>query len=161
MPVKFEEARVYFAAMRLGPLVNFDWCGGARLLRAIATIESSFGQNCGPRVEPAYSPGGRYYKGAQQIWVTEYGPDAASSHGPWQIMFPTAKELGFRISPSELALPEVNGLVAVEFLNTRARNAVNLEEVARAYNGGNIHAKAVPQSYIDKLTHAYELDLKG
>lgn len=161
MPVKFEEARVYFAARRLGPLVDFPWVDGARLLRALAQVESSFGQNCGPRVEPAYSPGGRYHKGAQQIWVTEYGSAAAASHGPWQVMFPTAKELGFRITPDDLALPEVNGLVAVEYLNIRAKKATNLEQVARAYNGGNIYAKAVPQSYINKLTLAYEKDLKG
>ena len=32
-----------------------------KLLIALATVESSFGQNNVPRYEPAYGPGGRYF----------------------------------------------------------------------------------------------------
>jgi soluble lytic murein transglycosylase-like protein len=70
-------------------------------------------------------------------------------------MYATARELGFTGTPEELANPETNCLYAVRYLNARAANAIILEQVARAYNGGNVSAKAVPQSYIDKLTAAY------
>jgi hypothetical protein len=125
---------------------------GKPLLRAIADVESSYGQNSNPRHEPAYCHGGKYY---HVVLTKLYGCAAHSSYGPWQVIYPTAYELGFFGAPEELANPETNCLYAVRYLNARAAKATTLEQLARCYNGGNIHAKAVPQSYIDKLTAAY------
>ena len=125
---------------------------GIPLLRAIADVESSYGVNSNPRHEPAYCRGGRYHN---HILTDVFGCAAHCSYGPWQVMYQTARELGFTGTPDELANPETNCLYAVRYLNARAAKATTLEQLARCYNGGNIHAKAVPQSYIDKLTAAY------
>jgi hypothetical protein len=122
------------------------------LLRAIADIESTYGQDSNPRHEPAYCRGGKYYDG---ILTKLYGCGAHCSYGPWQIMYQTAYELGFEGAPDELANPETNCLYAVRYLNARAAKATSIEQIARSYNGGNINATAVPQSYIDKLAAAY------
>jgi hypothetical protein len=133
-------------------LLNPDRFGNLALLRAIADVESTYGANSNPRHEPAYCRGGRYFSA---YLTSHFGCAAHCSYGPWQIMFPTACELGFGGTPEELANPETNCLYAVRYLNARASKATNLEHIGRAYNGGNINAKAVPQSYIDKLTAAY------
>jgi hypothetical protein len=122
------------------------------LLRAIADVESSYGRNSNPRHEPAYCRGGKYF---DKLDTELYGCAAHCSYGPWQIMYPVARELGFTGAPEELANPETNCLYAVRYLNARASEAKTVEDIARCYNGGNINAKAVPQSYIDKLTAAY------
>ena len=135
-------------------LENIAWTqrDGTALLRAIADVESSYGANSTPRHESAYCRGGRYHR---DVLTKLHGCAAHCSYGPWQVMYPTAVELGFEGTPAELANPETNCLYAVRYLNARAAGAETIEHVARAYNGGNIHATAVPYSYLAKLLTAY------
>ena len=64
---------------------------GAQLLWAISGNESSFGDDCAPRHEPAFDVGGVYGDNAvMKPLLSLYGSDAAYSYGPWQILFANA-----------------------------------------------------------------------
>lgn len=118
-----------------------------KLLWAICGEESSFGQNVKKRYEPIYGPGGKYYNQSLRIQQDYklYGKDACSSWGPWQIMYPTARELGFKKSPYELHGMEESIPYVIKYINKRAieRGAKTVTEIADAYNTGthrdNIH----------------------
>ena len=153
--MRVEQSRLDIVTAELGSrMMLFEFANETILLRAIADVESTYGADSTPRHEPAYCRGGRYFGAAM---TKLYGCAAHCSYGPWQVMYPTARELGFTGTPEELANPETNCLYAVRYLNARAASATTLGQIARCYNGGNIHAAAVPQSYIDKLVAAYRL----
>ena len=111
---------------------------GRQLLWAISGNESSFGKNCRPRYEPAYDVGGIYYLANRANLIT-YGPDAAFSYGPWQILFANVK--GF--SPKALTTSLTNAAVATaghlakQLLRFKP---ANLKQIASIWNGGNPHA---------------------
>ena len=138
---------------------------GVALLKAIATVESSFGKHLRPRHEPAYDVGGRYYRRDKMIQklVGLYGSAAAMSYGPFQIMYPVAVELGFNLSdpPSVLSGFRVNAQYAVRYLNVRAiPGATCLEDLFDAYNSGSHWDANIPGSYIEKAMGAYAIMLK-
>lgn len=125
------------------------------LLAALAGVESNFGRNSVPRFEASYYTGGRTYSRSAVIrkLVARYGKGAASSWGPFQIMFPVAWDLGYRGTPEGLGDPTVNIDLAVKYLNKYCLCWVgaNLEDVADAYNSGNPWDSVIPQAYIDKF----------
>lgn len=125
------------------------------LLMALSLVESSGGFNNRPRVEPAYLPGGRY---CDQALYGQYGDDAAASWGPLQVMYVTARELGFEGSPQELGQPAECVRMAVKLINRRivGRGATTLEQIADAYNSGSFKDQIVPQDYIRKVKEAYQ-----
>lgn len=151
--MRVDKSRLDIVTTELGSrMMLFEFANETNLLRAIADIESTYGVNSNPRHEPAYCRGGKYFDG---LLTQLYGCAAHCSYGPWQVMYPTACELGFIGTPEEMANPETNCLYAVRYLNARAAKATSIEQIARSYNGGSINSTAVPQSYIDKLTAAY------
>lgn len=139
---------------------------GERLLLALCGVESSFGKTCGLRVEPAYSPGGLYYKKSPAIRAAywQYGHAACGSWGPWQLLYPTACELGFVGLPWDLfggeALPWT-----VKLINARILPKINGDEqiaiglIADGYNSGNPRDANVPDEYIQKVTAYYNRPL--
>lgn len=132
---------------------------GAILLMAIASVESSSGTYNIPRYEPAYGYKGYYYRRAQHVrdlWW-KYGDHAACSYSSWQIMFPTAYELGFPGKPYELISDAVAVPWIVKFINKRIfdKGATSLREIGDAYNSGSFADQHVPEDYIRKLQQAY------
>jgi hypothetical protein len=127
----------------------------ARVLAAIAHNESRYGANNVPRHEPAFDAGGRY---ADRAALEKYGREAACSWGPWQVMYVTAKELGYKGAPKELADPEVSLPFAIKLVNERLierQGAKSLAEIAVGYNSGSIHGDAV-KGYAGNCLMAYE-----
>lgn len=109
----------------------------AKLLWAIAGVESSFGERSNPRHESGYCYGGRYYDAELSA---AWGCLAHCSYGPWQVMFPHFPK---GVTPFGL-LPQGDGSVAADLclqaaigvLNPAiARGASNLVDIATAYNG--------------------------
>ena len=118
------------------------------LTYAILYKESSLGTNTKSRYEPGfqqkYGPTYRNwgwekdfmqkiksdnYKGAMKQFY--------SSYGPYQLMLPVAWELGFKVTPEELADKEVNRKVFVKFLKRRALNKTDdIVRIGDIYNGG-------------------------
>lgn len=136
---------------------------GAQLLWAIAGVESGWGANCGPRLEPAYWTG-KYSKDQIQAELNFiHGKDGASSLGPWQIMAVHAYRSGFK--PAELRTDAERACLAtVGFLNREIlgrQHARTLEEIGDAYNSGNFKdANKVPE-YVAKLRHNYYSEVLG
>lgn len=135
-----------------------------KILTALACVESGFGEDCGPRIEPAYNKGGRYYEANAQVkaLIDKWGNWAAGSFGPWQILFVTAVELGFPAGndPSVLHQPEISVNWVIRYLDHRAINGTRparcLADIFDAYNSGRSGDKNVPAAYIKKALKAYE-----
>ncbi len=124
------------------------------VLAALASNESRYGANNEPRHEPAYDEGGRY---ADAMALKRYGRDAACSWGPWQIMFVTAKELGYEGAPKDLADPETSLPFVIRLINERLigrQGAKTLKEIATGYNSGSIHGNPVAR-YVGNFLLAY------
>lgn len=131
---------------------------GGRLLLTIAGLESSFGeQRLFVRYEPAYAPGGRYHNSdVQKMWKI-YGCLAASSFGTFQLMLPTARELGYTGHPIDLQKDSICAYWATQLILKRfiqTQGATTLEQVLDAYNSGTFRDSNVP-AYVDKGVHLY------
>jgi hypothetical protein len=156
---------------------TFDWPDWfrpdpARLLTAIAAVESSGGLHLGPRLEPHWLPRiakiPAYANEPQRVHS-----DLASSHGAFQLLGITARELGFTGDLDEFrGCHEMGALYAVLFLAKRVfgfsvcrnmlRNAPDFETqvqiIGHAYNGGPGRVdtpNADAQRYGDRLLAAY------
>jgi hypothetical protein len=132
------------------------------LLAAFASVESSFGMEDQPRYEPAFGLDGMYFRKSKDLqfdYYSKYGPLVAMSYGPWQIMYPTAKSVGFLGHPLDL-WPAYNSCpYVVEFLNQLfKRGATTVEKLAQGYNSGSINRDASPivKKYIGKLIQNYQ-----
>lgn len=153
-------------AAELRPPIGSD-IGPARLLTAIAHVESSFGVHGGRlRVEPAYLPASRlpgtndgplFRRHVRDLYAA-YGDAACGSWSSWQIMYPTAWELGFRGAPWGLADDEKAIVWVCAYLNVRAfgRGAETVAQVADAYNSGDHRDRFVPTRYIEEVQHHYD-----
>lgn len=110
----------------------------ANLLWAICGNESSYGVDCTPRHEPAYDAGGAYAASpAQAPLLRLYGPAAACSYGPMQVMFCNAQP-GVRPDDfSDLATGIRAGVFALNALLARFKPE-RIAEVGYCYNGGHI-----------------------
>jgi hypothetical protein len=132
---------------------------GAYVLFALFLNERYNKANPDPRLEKSYCPGGRYY--SDRLWKL-YGEDSAKSFSNWQIMFPTAHELGFRGMPTELDDDAVAIRWVVELLNRRiirrARindQVVTLEEIFDGYNTGSPNDQFVNPEYVRRGKEHY------
>lgn len=112
-----------------------------KLLKTICRLESSFGNNCLPRFEPAYYPSGLYFakskllKEAWDLW----GPLVSFSYGPFQMLYCKLLELGYPLqnSPLDAWNGYVSGPYVIELLNDiTSRGFKTLEEILSGYNGG-------------------------
>jgi hypothetical protein len=134
---------------------------GGRLLLTLAGLESNFGeQRLFVRFEPAYAPDGMYYNKSlvlRKLWFI-YGALSASSFGAFQIMYATARELGFTGNPVLLQNDDICAQWATELITKRfikAQGVKTLEQVLDAYNSGNAHDTNVPKAYVAKGLQIY------
>lgn len=130
------------------------------LLQAIAMQESTYGQNNNPRFEPAYAPGGLYYKATHVKNLYEkYGRDAACSWSSFQIMFITAFELGYREKPSDLKHDSIAIHWIIKYIEKRIFrfDPDKLEQIFDAYNSGSFRDKNIPKEYITNCLRYYEI----
>lgn len=112
--------------------------GDIKLLWALNRQEASGKATIASRYEPGFY--NRYIKGRKKYrhLETRFGGRAvASSYGPWQIMYLTAYEMGYRGKPEDLSnaatsLPYV--LKYVNFLRKKLGN--DPSAVISAYNAG-------------------------
>lgn len=148
------------AALMLKPHLKFADPYG--VLCAIATVESSFGTNNVPRYEPAYGQLGAYYNTEQKERYMKYGAAACCSFSSFQILYPTACELGFDSSPYtrsplELTSDEVAIFYVIEYIKNRilAKGADTLEKLFDAYNSGTFRDSNIPTNYIRVALQAY------
>lgn len=130
------------------------------LLQAIAQVESSYGVNNIPRFEPSYYIDGYYYKVSTEVqnYVSKYGKHASCSYSSFQIMFPTACELGYTGTPQDLGKDEIAIQWVIKFINNRIlrKKPQGLEDIFDAYNSGNFKDKYIPERYIKKATRWYD-----
>jgi len=140
------------------------------LLCAIADNESSFGDDCNPRLEASYirgsvrkylgiDPTGRHGKWYEAEPWEAWGILSAMSHGPTQIMGTVLWGLGYKDNPAYLG-EDVGVQVAVQYtvayINARANGAQTVEQVADAYNSGSYKDRFVPQAYVNAFKQNYD-----
>lgn len=127
------------------------------LLAAEVLVESSGDPNAF-RYEPAFFS--RYVKGNPAAKAARFGPLAACSFGPLQIMLETAYEIGFAGRPEDLFVPEIGMEYGAKYLSSLLLWAGGEYDKAwSAYNGGKGAALKTPfpnQVYIDRV-----LSMKG
>jgi hypothetical protein len=134
---------------------------GARLMLTFSGLESNFGKlREFVRYEKGYAPGGTYYNNSEVLRADfrRFGCLASSSYGSFQIMFPTAKELGFKGHPIELQKDKVSGYWAMQLIVQRfigRFKAKTLRDVLDAYNSGNHVDRHIPTVYIAKGIEFY------
>jgi len=145
---------------------------GARLLGAICAVETEGWLNRQPNFEFGYWAGGQYFdlevhkraiERADPVLVPTMSVLTACSVGPFQIMYRTALELGFKGSVLELADPRVNVEFAIRYLNVRAIAKMpgdhSEEEWVRgcadAYNTGNPRDNRRNLDYEGEAIEAY------
>lgn len=135
---------------------------GGLLLWAISGNESTFGRRREfVKHEPAYLPGGRYYMRSTALHASfiRYGVLAASSFGAFQMMYPTACELGFIGHPIALQDDDICADYAVKLIRHRiigAQDAKTLRDALDAYNSGSWKDAVIPGKYIEDGIHFYE-----
>lgn len=144
----------------LQPLVPF--ANAKLLLAAVAEVESTFGSNTRPRYEKNYDFGGSYWtaENAQKWGWNEYGPIVCCSYSSFQIMYPTALELGLPSSQDPMCLNHDDIAInyVVKYIKERAldKGAKTIEDIADTYNSGSFKDKIVPTAYIKKFVEAYK-----
>lgn len=141
--------------LRLDPFEGAE-VDAACLLWALAGVESSYGRDrLVARIEPSYQPRGVMYVRSPLVrarWA-EYGALAACSWGTWQMMAPTAWELGFTGDPWRLVENEVLAPLVVRYVASRQPRT--LPQVFDAYNSGSCRDRIVPEAYIHRGLAAY------
>jgi len=157
------KSRLDFIINNAASTLKFDIkFGDAKgILKALATVESSFGSNNVPRFEKAYSPMGIYYNAEQKERYAKWGAAACCSYSSFQIMYPTACELGFDSSPwarnpQLLSNDEVAIFYVIEYIKKRviSRGAQTVEQLFDIYNSGSLD-KNIPADYIRVAMQAY------
>lgn len=139
------------------------------LMRAICENETKGGERTwATRHENGYCYGGLYYKGdgpggrpgddllRQLTW--KWGCLAHESFGPFQILFITAYEHGFRDDPVRLRDPMVCAEYLVKILNRRLFDRhpeATVENALDAWNSGQAYDSNVPADYIAEGTKHY------
>ncbi len=140
----------------------------AALMRAICENETGGGDRAlASRHENAYCYGGAYYKGdgpggrpgddvlRDLTWT--WGCLAHQSYGPWQVLYITAYEHGFRDDPVRLRDPMTCAEFFVKILNRRLFDLhpdAGAERAMDAWNSGQAYDSNVPAKYIeDGMSH--------
>ena len=146
----------------------------ARVLGAICKIESAGWNNRQPNFEPAYYVGGRYFnlktfkkaiRHCDPVLLPTMGALAASSFGPFQLMYGVALELGFQGTAIELADPRTNLEFCIRYINVRCVPKITAQDeqdwvtrVADGYNTGNPRDRIHNEAYEREVCNAYESD---
>jgi soluble lytic murein transglycosylase-like protein len=119
------------------------------LVEAVVMIESS-GRADAFRYEPDFYV--RYLQGKAE-WARWIPRRASSSYGLMQLMFPTARQIGFSGEPEELFVPKINLYWGCKLLAKLIAWAKGNETKAlAAFNGGQAGYKAAaPQAYAVKV----------
>jgi soluble lytic murein transglycosylase-like protein len=119
------------------------------LVEALVMIESS-GRADAFRHEPAYLD--KYIRGKAE-WARWQPRRVASSYGLCQLMFPTARGIGFSGEPEELFVPKVNLYWGCKLLaKLLSWSKGNEAKALAAFNGGMGNWKAAePQAYAGKV----------
>jgi len=155
-----DKSDVQMAALDLHVPEGID---GAALLVAIAEVESQKGERreC-PRHESAYCYGGFYYKSPNgddlRAASEKYGCLAHCSFGSWQIMYITARELGFNGKPTDLNDDTIALPLVVRYMNRRILDRfprITVAGIADAYNTGRPDDAHVNPLYINAVVTAY------
>lgn len=127
------------------------------LLAAQVLVESAGDPNAF-RYEPAFFK--TYIKGNRNAKAARFGPLAACSYGPLQIMLETACEFGFAGRPEDLFVPEIALEYSAKYLSSLLLWAAgDYTRAWCAYNGGKGAVRTLPypnQVYADKV-----LSMKG
>ena len=140
--VTFTRDQVAAACRKFGALLwlpagaNID---GPRLLWAMSGNESTFGEHCTPRHEPAYCTGIYSHVSTVVALTEKYQHAAHCSYGPWQILLVNCDE---GVSPDDLLSLDRAALETVKFLNRRVlhvQGAQTVEEIGIAWNSGTLH----------------------
>jgi hypothetical protein len=158
--MRFSRQEITRICREFGPLIEGlpDDIDGAQLLWAIAGNESSFGINSRSVYEPAYGPNGRYH--VQKNWE-RFGKLAASSLGPWQLMFVNCPP-GY--TPDDMIDLQKAAAATVWFMNNQLRRfkPTTLASIGAIWNGGNPHAhkRADVTEYIKKLERNYRVPME-
>lgn len=141
------------------------------VLQAIAHVESGYGRQwAASKHEEAYCYGGPYYKGdgpggrmgddVLRRLTDQWGCSAHESWGPWQVLYITAWEHGYRDDPVRLRMPSVSIGPVIEVLNRRmfdrGHTAPGPRDVFDAWNSGRARDRIVPEDYIRKAMPHYE-----
>jgi hypothetical protein len=133
-----------------------------RFLLSIAGVESSFGLQNKPRLELAYTLNGAYGKKSPQLQrqIGLYGSDASCSWGPWQILYITAFELGYKGAPKNLTDPFTSIPYVIAFFNKWiALEAKTIEELAECWNHGDYRDHTELQgvkNYVARINEIYK-----
>jgi len=129
------------------------------LLWALYFCEKYNSQNRVPRFEKAYAPGGYYYERSLEVRkeYNTWGRDAACSYSNFQILYNTARELGYDGPPLPLDRDSIALPYVVWYLNIRIfkKGATTPGEVADAYNSGSYQDANKPEAYIKKFIRNY------
>lgn len=109
------------------------------LANAFMQVESSGGKNARRRFEPGFLK--RYLSKTLEpdfeALAKKYGREAmATSYGPFQVIYRTAYEHGFRGSPEELESPTVNRKYFEKKFLSDYKKTGNLDAAILRYNGG-------------------------
>jgi len=120
--------------------------------------------NKDPRFEKSYAPAGYYFEHSEEVrnnWFI-WGREAACSFSNFQILFATAKELGYAGPPAALDSDAVSLPFVCKYVHRRIidKGATLPEQVADAYNSGSFQDAIVPADYIKKFIKYYERALR-
>lgn len=130
-----------------------------KFLAALSLNESSGGMFKAPRYESSYAPGGTYFDNGQRTRYKTWGALCCCSYSSFQIMYPTAIELGYGGTPIDLYLKDEDAIVlAIRYFEVRVfpkGTRVTLAQCADAYNSGNFCDNNVPEKYIMNFINNY------
>ena len=127
------------------------------ILAAITLPETEWGERCEAACfEMAYYRGGLWYRALHvRELIHRYEAFASCSYGPWQILFISAWELGYRGHPAELRHPEISSEWVVAYLNKRVHSPTGPRDYFDAWNSGTNADKSIPLGYINRAMEGY------
>ena len=129
-----------------------------RFLAALSMNESSGGIYRVPKYEASYGPGGTYYSKDN---YAKWGAWACCSYSAFQIMYPTAIELGYTGNPVELQLKDEVAIIYVKKyfekrVFAKTSKFITLGQAADAYNSGSFLDNNIPQKYVANFIMYYD-----
>lgn len=130
-----------------------------KLLWAFAGNESSFGENCTPRHEPAYDEGGLYSSAPSQAPLLKaFGSAGACSYGPFQIMLCNCPA---GTTPDEMAQLDIAFMVSVNFMKKQFLRfgPIDVYSCGAIWNAGHVPGNSAwpagVRRYADELMANY------
>lgn len=135
-------------------------------MASIAHCETNYGKRGYATLhEPAYCYKGIYYKASPDLQdeTWKWGCLAHQSYGPWQLLYITAWEFGYRDSPWGLCEAHISIPYVINVLNKRVADKLHdekPEDFFDMWNSGNPRDHIIPQDYISKAMGFYN-SLKG